>query len=222
MPTHQAFLILYRQKLEALFELFKTEIQKLKQSTTRIFEVFFRKTKYKRSTSLIPIIGELASRLYGLSTEEDLNILRDNVKRLNTAMNTTLHVQKIQASIANYQKDKIETISKKISRTGNTMNYLKNEVDRVISDSSLATVLFDIIIMSLLNLATDVSKFEFALFELTGGSLSYDLVDPSDLKTILNEIKTNLTFGLHLPVEPEVANLFLYYTKLKVHITEIN
>ncbi|XP_065584744.1 uncharacterized protein LOC136043751 [Artemia franciscana] len=76
--------------------------------------------------------------------------------------------------------------------------------------------------MSSLNIATDVSKFEFALFELTGGSLSYDLVDPSDLKTILNEIKTHLTFGLHLPVEPEVANLFLYYTKLKVHINKTN
>ena len=74
--------------------------------------------------------------------------------------------------------------------------------------------------MSLLNLATDISKLEFALFELTGGS--YDLVDPSDLKTILNEIKTHLTFGLHLPVEPEIANLFLYHTKLEVHITEIN
>ena len=102
------------------------------------------------------------------------------------------------------------------------MNYLKNEVDRVISDSSLATVSLDIIIMSLLNLATDVSKFEFVLFELTRGSLSYDLVYPSDLNTILNKIKTHLTFGLHLPVEPELANLFLYYTKLKVHITEIN
>ena len=124
--------------------------------------------------------------------------------------------------IANYQKDKIETISKKISRTVNTMNYLKNEVGRVISDSSLATVSLDIIIMTLLNLATDVSKLEFALFELTGESLSYDLVGLSDLKTILNEIKTHLTFGLHLPVEPEIANLFLYYTKLKVHITEIN
>ena len=184
ISTHQAFLILYRQRLEALFELFNAEIQKLKQSTTRIFEVFFRRSKYKRSTSLIPIVGELASRLFGLSTEEDLNILRDNVKRLNTAMNTTLHVQKIQASIANYQKDKIEAISKKISRTVNTMNYLKNEVDRVISDSSLTMVSLDIVIMSLLNLFTDVSKFEFALFELTGGSLSYDLVDPSDLKNI--------------------------------------
>ena len=76
--------------------------------------------------------------------------------------------------------------------------------------------------MSLLNLATDFNKFEFALFELTGGFLSYDLVNSSDLKNILNEIKIHLTFGLHLPVEPEVANLFLYYTKLKVHITEIN
>ena len=28
MPTHQAFLILYRQRLEALFELFKAEIKK--------------------------------------------------------------------------------------------------------------------------------------------------------------------------------------------------
>jgi len=52
-------------------------------------------------------------------------------------------------------------------------------------------VSLDIVIMLLLNLATDVSKFEFALFELTGGSLSYDLVDPSDLKNILNEIKKN-------------------------------
>jgi hypothetical protein len=102
------------------------------------------------------------------------------------------------------------------------MNYLKNEVDRVISDSSLTMVSLDIVTMSLLNLATDVSKFEFALFALTGGTLSYDLVDPSNLKSILDEIKTHLTFGLHLPTEPEVANLFHYYTKLKVHITEIS
>ena len=47
-------------------------------------------------------------------------------------------------------------------------------------------------------------------------------MDPSDLKNILNKIKTHLTFGLQLPVEPEVANLFLYYTKIKVHITDIN
>ena len=52
-------------------------------------------------------------------------------------------------------------------------------------------VSLDIVIMSLLNLATDVNKFEFALFELTGGALSYDLVDPSDLKNILSEIKTH-------------------------------
>ena len=111
ISTHQAFLILYRQRLETLFELFNTEIQKLKQSTTRIFEVFFRRSKYKRSTSLIPIVGELASRLFGLSTEEDLNILIDNVKRLNTALNTTLHVKKTQASVSNYQKEKISRLS---------------------------------------------------------------------------------------------------------------
>ena len=39
------------------------------------------------------------------------------------------------------------------------MNYLKNEVDRVISDSSLTMVSLNIVIMSLLNLATEVSKF---------------------------------------------------------------
>jgi len=55
---------------------------------------------------LISIVGELASRLFSLSNEEDLNILRDYVKRLNEAMNTTLHVQKTQASTANYQKHK--------------------------------------------------------------------------------------------------------------------
>jgi len=80
------------------------------------------------------------------------------------------------------------------------MNYLKNEVNRVISDSSLTMASLDFIIISLLNLATDVSKFEFALFELTGRSHSYVLVDASILKNILNEIKTYLTFGLHLPV----------------------
>jgi hypothetical protein len=80
------------------------EIQKLKQSTTRFFEVFFRRSKYRRSTSLIPIIEQLTTRLFGLPTEEDMNILRENNKKLNKAMNITLHVQIIQASIANYQK----------------------------------------------------------------------------------------------------------------------
>jgi hypothetical protein len=82
------------------------------------------------------------------------------------------------------------------------MNYLKNEINRVITDSSLAMVSLDIIAIALLNLATNVSKFEFALFALTGGTLSYDLVDPINLKSILDEIKTHLTFGLHLPTEP--------------------
>jgi hypothetical protein len=133
----------------------------------RIFEVFFRIPRrsaslipryFRRSASLIPIVGELASPLFGLSTEEDVDILRENVRKLNNAMNVTLHVQKIQASIANYQRDKIEAISKKISKTVNIMNYLKNEVDRVISDSSLTMVSLDIVTMSLLNLATDVTN----------------------------------------------------------------
>ena len=116
ISTHQAFLILSRQRLESLFELFNTEIQKLKQSTTCIFEVFFRRSKYKRSTSLIPIVGELASRLFGLSTEEDLNILRDNVKRLNTAMNTTLHVQKYKQVSPTIKRTKLRPYPRKSQR----------------------------------------------------------------------------------------------------------
>jgi len=56
--------------------------------------------------------------------------------------------------------------------------------------------------MSFLNLATDVSKFELKLFELSGGTLSYDLEDLSGLKNILHEIRTHLTFGLHILAEP--------------------
>ena len=56
----------------------------------------------------------------------------------------------------------------------------------------------EIVAMVLLNLATEVSKFEFRLFELAEGTLSYDLVDPQSLKNTLHEIKTHLTFGLHL------------------------
>jgi hypothetical protein len=101
------------------------------------------------------------------------------------------------------------------------MNYLENEFDRVITDSSLTMISIHVITISLLKLATDVSKFEFAIFTFTGGTLSYDLVNPTCLKNILDEIKTHLMFGLHLPEEPKMANLFLYYTKLKVHITKI-
>jgi len=55
---------------------------------------------------LISIVWELASRLFGLSNEEDLNISRYYVKRLKAAMNTTLYAQKTQASTANYQRHK--------------------------------------------------------------------------------------------------------------------
>ena len=95
ISTHQTFLLLYRQKLEALFKLFNAELKKkLEQSTRRIIEIFFRRGKSQRSTSLIPIIGRLLSRLYGLSTKEVKNIQRINVTTLNTVMNTTLYVQK--------------------------------------------------------------------------------------------------------------------------------
>jgi len=57
-----------------VIQLFNAKIQKLKQSTTIIFEVLFRRSKCQKSTSLIPIIVEIASRLFGLSTEEYFNI----------------------------------------------------------------------------------------------------------------------------------------------------
>ena len=79
------------------------------------------------------------------------------------------------------------------------MNYLKNKEDRVNSDSSFKTISTDILTMSLLDLAADVSKFEFAPFALTDGTLSYDLLDPTSLKNFLDEIKTHLKLGIHLP-----------------------
>ena len=66
------------------------------------------------------------------------------------------------------------------------MNYFKNEGNRVISDSSLTMNSINMVTMSLLNQAIGVNKFEFALFELTGRSLSYDLLEPSNLKNILD------------------------------------
>jgi hypothetical protein len=123
VSIEQTFLILYWQRLQALFELFNAEIQKLKQSTTRIFEIFFWRSKYRGPASLKPI----ASHLFWLSTEEDMSILRGNVKKLNNTMNVSLHDHKIQASIANHQRDKVEAISNKISKTLNVMNYLKKK-----------------------------------------------------------------------------------------------
>jgi len=49
------------------------------------------------------------------------------------------------------------------------MNYLTNEVDRMISYRRLTMILIYIVTILLLNLANDGNKFEFALFELTGG-----------------------------------------------------
>jgi hypothetical protein len=50
-------------------------------------------------------------------------------------------------------------------------------------------VLLNVVTILLLSLVTDVSKFKFALFTLTGGTLSYDLVEPTNPKSILDEIK---------------------------------
>jgi hypothetical protein len=64
------------------------------------------------------MVGELASHLFWLPTEDEINILRENVKKIkNNAMNVTLFVHKIHTSMANYQSDEIEAISNKISKT---------------------------------------------------------------------------------------------------------
>jgi len=112
----------------------------LNKAQREYLKLFFADVNFKRSISLIQIIGKLASHSFGLSTEEDLNILIENVKRLNTTMNITLHVQTIQASIDNHEQDKMRQFPKKVSKTVNTMNYLKNEVDRVISESSVTMI----------------------------------------------------------------------------------
>jgi hypothetical protein len=65
---------------------------------------------------LIPIIGELPPHLFGFSIEEDLIILRENIRKLMTAINTTLNVQKVQASIASYQRDKLSQLPRKFQK----------------------------------------------------------------------------------------------------------
>jgi hypothetical protein len=49
ISTHQTFLLIYRQRLQALLDLFDTEIQKLKQSIKKTYEVIFRRSKYHSS-----------------------------------------------------------------------------------------------------------------------------------------------------------------------------
>ena len=84
-----------------------------------------------------------SSKLQKTIKRTSVLIVKENVKRLNIATNTAQYVQKIRASINHNQNEKIETISKTISKTVNNTNYLKNEVFRVISDSSLTTISVD-------------------------------------------------------------------------------
>ena len=60
-------------------------------------------------------------------------------------MNTKLHVQKYKQVHPVIKKKNLRRFPKKNSKPVNTMKYLKNEANTVISDSSLMMVSVDIV-----------------------------------------------------------------------------
>ena len=84
--------------------------------------------------SLLPIIGDGASWLFGLVTESGLANIRKNIKSLATNQQQIMHVVQESFSISNMSRVEIAENRQVILEFGESLHAVDNKVELLISE----------------------------------------------------------------------------------------
>ena len=187
------------------------EINALKSSFGHVHDTFvaIKRLQSRKERSLLPFVGSALSFLFGTVSKlthvvcESLTLInttRTAVLENRIAINNLLDQIKLMETRMAQANDVVLQETLKLSMF--TRAYIK--MDRLTAE------LTDFMHKAI----TDIEKLQMQLNMLSLGHLSPSMINPTDFRKILIEIKSHLPFHLTLPSDPE-TNLWDFYNVLK-------
>lgn len=182
-------------------------------------------TRNKRS--VLPIVGEAMSALFGTVSEEDLENINRNVELLATNQKRIIHDIESGLSILNVTQTQVAENRRALSDVVIVMNKLDDKIEQL---SSLvhkqyyglekfihSYIQYELIIEEIKQMMQNViiylENLKLELSFLSLNRLSINTIPPDQLRSILQDIEKELPPNYELPVSPR-NNIWYYYNTL--------
>lgn len=207
------------------------EINSLKYTHLELMAQFanYHLLKSRQKRSLFPFLGGFFHSIFGLLSDADINSLKQNIANLAKNQADICHVIEESLTIINSSRISIDRNRQTINDILTSMTDMDNKFANI--TDALELGLTELSQFTQIYLQLDIVVEELKRFMLKGlflvehlkvklsvmslSRLSTSLVDPFELKQILNDIQHRFLPNLKLPSNPN-DGLWTYYNSLKV------
>ena len=213
------------------FESLHVEIDMLTDTYTSIYDSFgeykdlsLSNQRYKRS--LIPIIGQLMSTLFGTVSESDLENIDRNIKALADNQEQIIHDLDVSLSVLNLTRMQvvenrrsimdliivIQKLDDKIREIGRTFEQKLMRLEQFVHTYLQFQMIIDEIRLSTQDAIFYLESLKSELNMLSMHHLSTSTISPKDLKKLLIEVESKLLNNFELPRNPRKDIWYFYKT----------
>lgn len=186
-----------------------------------------RSNDKRNKRSLLPIIGQISSVLFGTLTEDDLNKINNNVRLLHENQVNIIHDLEQSMTLLNLSRVQISENRRAIidvviciRKLHMKMSKIKEQLSLKITDLEQfvsSYFQFKLIIEEIKQASQDamlyLGNLRNEINHLTLNKLSPSTISPKDLKMLLTDIREHIPETFKLPVNP-AENIWYYYHTL--------
>lgn len=182
----------------------------------------------RKRRALLPFVGSIYSSLFGLTTDTDLNDIREAVNTISNNQQQIKHVANSSLTLIKQNREEIVINRNKVKLINSALNKLIIQINLANNHTSMALqkltdnvklyTKFKETVDQARELVLETieyfNKIRLTINLLTTGVFSPSAIPPDRLRSILKEIKKNLPPNLRLPIEDNKA-IWHYYKYLK-------
>ena len=222
----------HKSKLIAYAETFKSlqlEVDLLSDTYQSIYKTFqnYQVLNTDRSKrSLIPLVGNLMSSLFGTLSQNDLDNINRNINILSDNQENIIHDLEMSLSILNITKMQIsenrrsimdlviciQKLDRKISNLELSFEQKFVRLEQFIHTYLQTKMIFDEIKIAVQNAVFYLENLKTELNMLSLNHLSINTISPNDLQKLLIEIQAKLPNNHELPKNPRHDIWYFYKT----------
>ena len=207
---------------------FITEFEVIRDTLENI-ETLTVQANTRPKRSILPAVGNLMSFLFGVSTEDNVNRLRDSIYNIQDTNEQIVHVVSDSLTLINKSNEEIRTNRKALRKLTNATSKLRDEFQIFAQDLYLVLfpeftyiqlvtrlqAIFNIISIHIRQIHLTLNDLQIQLQTSVQGNLSPSLITSQELEHVLLSIQKQLPNDIMLPYSTNRDGLLKYYQYLQ-------
>ena len=214
------------------FESLRVEVDLLSDTYKSVYDQFdeykiFSPSNQRNKRSLLPVVGQLMSSLFGTVSEDDLENINRNIKNLAENQEQIIHDLDMSLSILNLTTIQVaenrrsimdlivvvQKLDSKILQLGEAFQQKFVKLEQFIHTYLQFKMILDEIRLTTQNAVIYLENLKSELNMLSMLHLSTSTISPRNLRSLLVEIKSKLPNNFELPRSP-TTDIWYYYKTL--------